>query len=233
MQADKLDVSNFDAQFTNQLAVDSPVDTVLPQSMNDLFAGFTYVPKGLDLTLTASLASTPRRGFSAVSAAVAAAAAGGGDGGLAPIASDDSSLSFFLQVPTASASNYSTAVSSMSREGSAAFTSPKNASADDETATEVSSLDAVSLGVPAESCASPQASHCHGATPVCTPASVASRKGLMSPASGRLSAASLGPAAAPHPPLDMTAMSAALERVAAAASQDADLAPPFPDLVPL
>ena len=41
-----LDVANFDAEFLNEAALDSVVDSgnVLPQTVHDQFKGFTYIP---------------------------------------------------------------------------------------------------------------------------------------------------------------------------------------------
>eukprot|EP00053_Salpingoeca_punica_P010651 m.95525 g.95525 ORF g.95525 m.95525 type:complete len:480 (-) comp15454_c0_seq4:471-1910(-) len=47
--ADQLDTSNFDARFTKQMVIDSPVNETISKSVNDLFQGFTYVPSPLGM----------------------------------------------------------------------------------------------------------------------------------------------------------------------------------------
>ncbi|ESO06417.1 hypothetical protein HELRODRAFT_188355 [Helobdella robusta] len=42
-QKDETDVSQFDPKFTKQMPIDSPVDSKLSESCNQLFMGFTYV----------------------------------------------------------------------------------------------------------------------------------------------------------------------------------------------
>ena len=44
------DTSLFDARFTKQPAVDSPDDSKLSESMNQVFQGFTYVKDNLYLS---------------------------------------------------------------------------------------------------------------------------------------------------------------------------------------
>jgi len=57
------DTSNFDARFTDQLAVDSPVDNALSTSVADLFTGFTYVSKSIESEMRKlHVRSSPRTG---------------------------------------------------------------------------------------------------------------------------------------------------------------------------
>lgn len=58
-----LDVSNFDARFTNQDVVDSPVGSVLSKSMENAFLGFTYVPPALCGDVAMQNTPAPRKIF--------------------------------------------------------------------------------------------------------------------------------------------------------------------------
>ncbi|CAI9742779.1 S6 kinase beta-1-like [Octopus vulgaris] len=53
------DVSHFDSKFTRQTPVDSPDDTILSDSANELFLGFTYVAPSVFTELLKS--KSPRR----------------------------------------------------------------------------------------------------------------------------------------------------------------------------
>lgn len=55
-----LDTSNFDTKFTEQAPTDSPVEGSLGASVSDLFIGFTYVAKDIEVAMAAATTS-PRR----------------------------------------------------------------------------------------------------------------------------------------------------------------------------
>eukprot|EP00911_Craspedida_sp_UC1_P000529 UC1_evm1s403 len=71
MLASDTDVSCFDAKFTNQAPTDSPVDSALSASVNELFRGFTYVPPSVITQM-----NSPARSLRGER--------GGGGGGLSP-----------------------------------------------------------------------------------------------------------------------------------------------------
>eukprot|EP00042_Codosiga_hollandica_P022979 m.88043 g.88043 ORF g.88043 m.88043 type:complete len:499 (+) comp51005_c0_seq2:73-1569(+) len=71
---DESDVSNFDTEFTNQLVVDSPVESTLSTSAMNMFEGFSYVAPSVLATAgkkfnAARLARTPRDFSTSLSAA--------------------------------------------------------------------------------------------------------------------------------------------------------------------